>query len=267
MKDYQKIAAGLRENIVKMLHRANGSFGGSAMSCVDIITVLYHGVMKVNPKNPYDSGRDMFFLSKGHASSALYAALVSVGMIDEKELESYGVNDTSLIIHPKMRTYPGVEASSGSLGHGIALATGSALASRIMKSEANVFVLMGDGECNEGSIWENAAFAASQKLNNLVVIVDRNGLQGCGRDVINYGDIGEKFSAFGFQVFDIDGHNHSEIETALKKSISRESNKPSAIIAKTIKGCGISYMEDKLEWHYKSPNYEQLQQALEELHK
>lgn len=267
MKDYQEIATGLRRDVIQMLHRANGSFGGSAMSCIDLIAVLYHGVLRVDPQNPYDPGRDMFFLSKGHASSALYAALASVGMIDQEALQAYAMNDTRMTIHPKLNAFPGVEASTGALGHGLALGTGSALAARIMKRDANVFVLMGDGECNEGAVWENAAFAASQNLSNLVLIVDRNGLQGCGRDVVNYGDIGEKFRAFGFQVVNIDGHDHAEIEAALKKAISIESSRPSAIIAKTIKGCGISYMEDKLEWHYKSPNHEQLQQALEELKK
>lgn len=265
MKDFQEIATGLRRDVIKMLHRANGSFGGSAMSCVDILAVLYHGVMRIRPENPYDPARDMFFLSKGYAGSALYAVLASVGMIGEETLESYAMNGTSLIIHPKRMAVPGVEASAGSLGHGLALATGSALAARIMHCDANAFVLMGDGELNEGSVWENAAFAASQKLNNLVVIVDRNGLQGCGRDVVCYGDVGEKFRAFGFQTFDIDGHDYAEIEAALKTAVSRTCDKPAAIIAKTVKGRGVSFMEDKLEWHYKSPSDEQLRTALEEL--
>ena len=266
MKDYADIARKIRIDIITMLHRANGSFGGGAMSSADIIAVLFHGHMRfsIDEKDPT---RDMFILSKGHSSSALYAALASKGIIDRSELETYGMNDTKMIIHPKLGTYPYVETSTGSLGHGICQATGSALAARILKCDANVFVLMGDGECNEGSVWENAALASKQKLNNLTVIVDRNGLQGCGRDceVLDYGDIGEKFRAFGFNVIDIDGHNYDEIDFALKTATSRVYDKPTAIIAKTIKGKGISFMEDQLIWHYKSPNDEQLKTALEEL--
>ena len=267
MKNYADIARNIRGDVIKMLHRANGSFGGSAMSCVDLITVLFHGHMRFNAENPNDPARDMLILSKGHASSALYAGLASVGMIDRAELETYGMNDTKMIIHPKLGAYPYVDASTGALGHGICQATGSAMAARIMKCDANVFVIIGDGECNEGSVWENAALAARQKLNNLTVIVDRNRLQGCGRDeeVLNYGDIGEKFRAFGFNVIDIDGHDYEAIDVALKTATSRASDKPAAIIAKTIKGRGVSYMEDRLEWHYKSPNDEQLKIALKEL--
>ena len=267
MKDYADIARKIRGNVVKMLHRANGSFGGGAMSSADIIAVLFHGHMRFERKKADSPKRDMFILSKGHSSSALYAGLASVGIIDEAELETYGKNDTKMIIHPKLGSYPYVDVSTGSLGHGICQATGSALAARIIGCDANVFVLMGDGECNEGSVWENAAFASKQNLNNLTVIVDRNGLQGCGRDeeVLDYGDIGEKFRAFGFNVLDIDGHDHNAIDEALKIATSRTLEKPTAIIADTVKGRGISYMEDELIWHYKSPNDEQLKIALEEL--
>lgn len=265
--NYAEIARTLRREIVIMLHRANGSFGGSAMSCIDIITVLFNGIMRIDPSDPQNPDRDMFILSKGHASSALYAGLYSVGMIDKSVLETYGLNGSKLIVHPKKDTYPGIETSSGALGHGLPLATGSALAAKIMGSDAKVFVLMGDGECNEGSVWENAAFAARQKLNNLAVIIDRNKLQGCGRDeqVLNYGDIGEKFRAFGFKTIDIDGHNYEAIESALLDAVNGNDNKPTAIIAHTFKGKGISYMEDQLIWHYKSPDDEQLAIAMEEL--
>ena len=267
MKDYAEIARKMRIDIIKMLNKANGSFGGSAMSCVDLIAVLFHGFMRFDKFAPDDPNRDMFILSKGHASSALYAGLASAGVIDRKELESYSSNDTKMIVHPKRGAYPYIEASTGSLGHGICQAVGSAIAARIIKSDANVFVLLGDGECNEGSVWENAALAARQKLNNLTVIIDRNGLQGCGRDeeVLNYGDMGEKFHAFGFNVIEINGHDYIAIKKALISATSRSFNKPTAIIAKTIKGRGISFMEDKMEWHYKSPNNDQLKTALEEL--
>jgi transketolase len=264
--NYTEIAKSLRREIVTMLHRANGSFAGGALSCVDIITVLFHQFMRFNPQNPKDPNRDMFILSKGHSSSALYAGLYSVGMIDRETLVTYGMDGSSLIIHPKKDSYPGVDVSSGALGHGIALGTGSALAARIMGNDARVFVLMGDGECNEGSVWENAAFASRQKLNNLVVIVDRNRLQGCGydKDVLDYGDMGAKFRAFGFQVIDIDGHNYNEIERALQQALLSDQSMPSAIIAETIKGKGVSFMENRLEWHYKSLNDDQLKIAMEE---
>jgi len=267
MKKYESLARRIRGDVVTMLHRANGSYAGSALSCVDLITVLFHGFMRFAATNPDDPVRNMFFLSKGHASSALYASLASVGVIDYAELENYGKNDTKMIIHPKLGSYPHVEASTGALGHGVCQAVGSALAARILKCGAKVFVLVGDGECNEGSVWECAAFASRQKLSNLTVIVDRNGLQGCGRDadVLNYGDMGEKFRAFGFNVIDIDGHDYKAIAGAYKKAVSPLSRKPTAIIAKTIKGRGVSFMEDKLEWHYKSLTDEQLKTALEEI--
>jgi len=266
MKNYEQKATQIRTDIIKMLHRANGSFGGSAMSCADIITVLFHGHMRFNPSDPYAPERDMFILSKGHAGSALYAALSSVGVIDSSELETYGINGTKMVMHPKRGTYPYVDTSTGALGHGICLAVGSALAARVLRSDARTFVLLGDGECNEGSVWENAALASKQKLDNLVVIVDRNGLQSCGRDeeVLDYGDMGEKFSAFSFNVINIDGHDCDAIDGAFKAAAEYK-GKPTAIIANTIKGKGISYMEDRLEWHYKSPNDEQLKIALEEL--
>jgi transketolase len=267
MKDYAKIANSMRRDVVTMLSRANGSFGGSAMSCADLIAVLFHGFMRWGA--PDDPGRDMFILSKGHASSALYAGLASVGAIGREDLETYGANGARMTVHPKRGAYPYIDTSGGALGHGMAQATGSALAVRILGLDANVFVLMGDGECNEGSVWENAAFASRHGLNNLIVIVDRNGLQGCGRDVevLNYGDLSEKFRAFGFDAIDIDGHDHAEIARALQDSTSRGSKQPTAIIARTVKGRGISYMEDRLEWHYKSPDAEQLRIALEELRK
>jgi len=264
---YPEIAKQLRKEILLMLNRANGSFAGGALSCIDIITVLFHGFMRFNPDDPRKPDRDMFILSKGHASSALYAGLYSAGMIDRQTLETYGLNGSRLVIHPKKDSFPGVDVSSGALGHGLAMGTGAALAARILGSDARTFVLMGDGECNEGSVWENAAFASRQSLSNLTVIVDRNGLQGCGRDeeVLDYGDMGAKFRAFGFTVVDIDGHNYGEIESALAQAVSGRSAKPTAIIAHTVKGKGVSFMEDRLEWHYKSPNDEQLKIALEEL--
>lgn len=264
--DYVAKAKTLRKDILTTLYHAGGSFSGGALSCADIITVLFHRFMRFDPTHPYAPDRDMFLLSKGHCSSALYAGLVAAGMFPREELKHYGADGSTLCIHPKKGSYPGVDISSGSLGHGLPQGTGSALAARIMGSDARVFVLMGDGECNEGSIWENAAFASRQNLDNLIVIVDRNHLQGCGRDeeVLRYGDIGKKFRAFGFHAIDIDGHNYEQIEGALEVAVNWRGS-PTAIIADTVKGKGVSFMENRLEWHYKSPNDAQYAQAMEEL--
>lgn len=265
--DYKEKAAELRREIITTLHRAGGSFNGGSLSCADILTVLFRGgFMRFDPQHPDAPDRDMFILSKGHCSSALYAALASVGMIPHEALADYGKDGSAMCIHPKRGSYPGVEASSGSLGHGLALGTGSALAARVMGCDARVYVLMGDGECNEGSVWENAAFAARQKLANLTVIVDRNHLQGCGRDeeVLAYGDMAEKFRAFGFHALTVDGHDCAQIEAALTEALAYEDG-PTAIIAETVKGKGVSFMEDRLEWHYKSTTAEQYAQAMEEL--
>lgn len=266
MMDYAAEAKALRRGILTTLYHAGGSFSGGALSCADIITVLFHRFMRFDPAHPDAPGRDMFLLSKGHCSSALYAGLSAAGMIPEEALSRYGADGSTLCIHPKKDSYPGIDISSGSLGHGLPQGTGSALAARIMGSDARVFVLMGDGECNEGSVWENAAFASRQELDNLTVIVDRNHLQGCGRDeeVLAYGDLGKKFRAFGFHTIDIDGHNYEQIEGALEIAAHWKGS-PTAIIAETVKGKGVSFMEDRLEWHYKSLSDEQYAQAMEEL--
>lgn len=264
--NYAQKAKELRRTILQTLHDSNGSFSGGSLSSIDLLTVLFNGIMRLERVRVKAQDRDMFILSKGHCSSALYAVLTSAGIMPADALNTYGKDGSVLGVHPKKDSYPGIEVSSGSLGHGLALASGSALAAKILHNDAKIYVLMGDGECNEGSVWENAAFASRQKLNNLIVIIDRNQLQGCGRDqeILNYGDIAEKFRAFGFQAVDIDGHDYHQIETALRFAATA-AEKPTAIVAHTIKGKGVSFMEDRLEWHYKSPNDEQLRQAMEEL--
>lgn len=259
-------AKALRRDIITTLYRAGGSFSGGSLSCADIVTVLFDKFIRFDPVHPDKPDRDMFLLSKGHCSSALYAGLASAGMFSKEVLEQYGADGSVLSIHPKKNAYAGIEISSGSLGHGLALGTGSALAARIMGSDARVFVLMGDGECNEGSVWENAAFASRQRLSNLTVIIDRNHLQGCGRDeaILNYGDLSEKFRAFGFHAVCIDGHDYEQIERALQAAVE-QTEAPAAVIAETVKGKGVSFMENRLEWHYKSLNDEQYAQAMEEL--
>lgn len=264
--DYAQKAKEMRKMILSTLYYAGGSFSGGALSCTDILAVLFHGFIRFDTYNPEDPKRDIFLLSKGHCSSALYAGLVSVGLMPKELLQSYGADGSILSVHPHRGSWPGVEASTGSLGHGLALGVGSALAARILNCDSRVFVLMGDGECNEGSVWESAAFASKQKLASLTVIIDRNGLQGCGRDseVLNYGDLGEKFGAFGFHVVEVDGHSYKQLHDAFQ-STTEQYERPTAVIAHTIKGKGISFMEDKLEWHYKSLSEQQYARAMEEL--
>jgi transketolase len=265
--DYAARAREARREIVAMLHRSGGSFCGSALSCIDLLTVLFHGgFARVSREWAKRPDRDIFILSKGHASSALYATLAALGMFDRRELETYGADGSSMQIHPKKDSLPGIDVSTGSLGHGLPLASGAALAAKIQGSAARTFVLMGDGECNEGSVWENAPFPVRQGLGGLTVIVDRNGWQGCGhdREILNYGDLAAKFSAFGFHTISVDGHNHEEIEAALREAVA-ERPIPTAIVAATVKGKGVSFMENRLEWHYKSPDREQLVIALKEL--
>lgn len=262
MKDYKEIASEIRLDLLKMLYEARGSFAGGSLSAADILAVLFHGYMRKTgePSEPF---ADVFVLSKGHASSALYAALKSVGVLSQADLDTYAADGSKLLIHPKRGSVPGIVFSTGALGHGLAMGTGSALAAKILGIDSKVYVLLGDGECNEGSVWENIPFAVKEKLDNLVIIVDRNMLQGCSRDVLNYGDMEEKFRAFGCDSATIDGHNHSEIDAALK-SAGRK-GVPTAIIANTIKGKGVSFIEDRLEWHYKSMTPEQYEQAVREV--
>lgn len=236
---------------------------GSALSCVDILTVLYFKILSINPKNSLAENRDRFILSKGHAVSALYATLAQRGFFPEDILDSYCINGGKLPGHSTMNCVPGVEVSTGSLGHGLAIGAGMALAGKRENKKYRVFVLMSDGECDEGSVWETAMFASHHRLDNLIAIVDYNKFQGLGRtnDVLNLEPLKDKWISFGWQAQEIDGHNFNEIE----KSLSIKRNKPSVIIAHTIKGKGISFMENKLEWHYKSPNKEEYNLALKEL--
>lgn len=262
---YAERAKEIRRTILSTLYAAHGSFNGGSLSAADILTVLYHGYMRIGGDTPFED-RDVFFLSKGHCSSALYAALVSIGLMPRERLADYGRDGSTLGVHPKLDPRSGIEASSGSLGHGLPIAVGYALAARIQHKPSHIYVLMGDGECNEGSVWENMAFASRQKLDNLTVIVDRNRLQGCGRDqdILNYGDMAKKFEAFGFRTIDIDGHNYEELDRALAFA-NQKAECPTAIIANTVKGKGVSFMEDRLEWHYKSTTDEQYEKAMREL--
>lgn len=249
-----------------MIFSAQGSHIGSAFSCVDILAVLYFKIMFIEPQNPWALDRDRFILSKGHAASALYVTLSHRGFFPEDVLNTYCQNSGLLPGHSAKRCVPGVEVSTGSLGHGLNIGVGVALAGKRDQKSHRVFVLLSDGECDEGSVWEAALFAGHHELDNLVAIIDYNKIQAFGRtnEVLRLEPLQDKWLAFGWQVREIDGHNFIEIEKALSQ-LPFEKGKPSIVIAHTVKGKGVSFMEDKLEWHYKSPNKEQYLTALDEL--
>jgi transketolase len=257
------LAVSIRVNSLKMVSRANASHIGSALSIADLVAVLYSSVMKGSQDNPSSQSRDRFILSKGHACVAVYSALAEMGYFSPLELNSYGDDYSNLMNHISHKV-PGVEFSTGSLGHGLPFAVGKALYAKRSDAKWHVYVILSDGELNEGSNWEAMMFASHHGLDNLTVIIDCNGLQSLTttKETLDMGSLVEKFHAFGAQVFDIDGHNHSQILQSLNSSVS---GRPRVIIARTIKGKGVSFMENKVIWHYRSPNQEQLKAALKEL--
>jgi len=264
--NYQKIANDIRKKILKMHFLSQESHIGSALSCADILTVLYFKILSIDPQNPLSENRDRFLLSKGHAASALYAVLSEKKFFDEKILDSFCQNGGKLPGHSTRNTIPGVEASAGSLGHGLPMATGIALAGKKDSKDYKIFVLISDGECDEGTTWESALFASHHKLDNLTVIIDYNKFQALGKtnEILNLEPLKEKWLAFGWQAIEINGHDFNEIEKALKAA-PYQKGKPNVVIAHTIKGKGISFMENKLPWHYKSPNENEYKLANEEL--
>ncbi|MCL1796752.1 MAG: transketolase [Eggerthellaceae bacterium] len=264
----QQKANEMRKDILRMIGRAGSGHPGGSLSCIDICAALYFGgVMTFDPQNPKLESRDYFFLSKGHAAPALYTTLAHAGFFPPEELMSLRQLGTRLQGHPDSNLLDCVEVSTGSLGQGLSIAAGSACGLRLNKQENRVFVLLGDGECEEGQVWEAANFAAHQGLGNLVAIVDANGLQidGPCAEVCDAGEIGEKFAAFGWEVSRVDGHDIPALIELFTKLKAADGEKPHAVIASTIKGKGVSFMEGQAGWHGKAPNAEQLAQALEEL--
>ncbi len=249
--DYNSISKQLRKKIIKMKYESQEGHLGSALSCIDILNVLYSKILGIDPKNPLDENRDRFILSKGHASAALFAVLAQRGFFPEEALDTYCKNGSKLAGHPTRGCVPGVESSTGALGHGLPMGAGMAVAGKNDKKNYRVFVLMSDGEMDEGTTWEAALFSAHHKLDNLTVIIDYNKWQAFGRtnEVLNLEPLDKKWESFGWEVRKIDGHNFKEIENALK-AVPFKKGKPSVIIANTIKGKGIASMEDKLESHY-----------------
>ncbi len=255
----------IRRHGIEMTHLSGGSHIGAILSVADIVAILYADVMKLSPENPKWDERDRFILSKGHAGASVYAALAECGYFDISELKTHYQNGSRLSGHVSHHL-PGVDFSTGSLGHGLSAGAGMAIAAKQDKKEHRVFVVLGDGECNEGSVWEAAQLAAHFKLNNLYAIVDSNKMQSLDfcDNTINSGAMEDKWRAFGWEVISIDGHNHDELHTAL----TTVSDKPVAIIANTTKGKGISFMESQVLWHYRFPHEGwEYEQAVSELHK
>ena len=263
MLETRILAKKIRIGALKMVHRAKASHIGSALSITDILAVLYGQVMNFDSENQDWSSRDRFILSKGHACVAVYAALAEVGFISKDELETYG-DDFSWLMNHISHKVNGVEFSTGSLGHGLPFGVGKALAAKICGEKWRTFVVMSDGEMDEGSNWEALMFAAHNKLNNLTAIIDYNKLQSLDSVAHTLGlePLVDKLKAFGCSVHEIDGHDHQLLLGALT---SVANDKPTVIVANTTKGKGVSFMENRVEWHYKNPNDEQLAIALSEL--
>ena len=261
----KEISKEIRKDIIEEVYSANSGHPGGALSIVDILTVLYFNQMNIDPQKPHDGNRDRFVLSKGHASAALYAVLAEKGYFPKEDLKSFRKLGSYLQGHPDMKHIPGVDMSTGSLGQGLSAANGMAMISKLDKRGIRVYCLVGDGEIEEGQIWEAAMTSAQYKLDNLCLIVDNNNLQidGTIQEVMSSDPIDEKLKSFGFHVINIDGHNYEQIIHALD-SAKECKGKPTAIIAKTIKGKGVSFMENKVEWHGKAPK-EEYHQAMEEL--
>ncbi len=261
----KKAADQMRRDVIEMAYSVGntGSHIGGALSMIEIMAVLYKGVMNYDINNTYMEERDRFILSKGHGVMAQYAALKQIGLLSDEDLKTFKKNETKLYAHPSMNMEIGIEFSSGSLGQGLSLAVGSAIALKRKENEkSRVFVLLGDGECDEGSVWEAAASASHYNLNNVVVIVDKNQLQYDGKtsDILMMDNLSEKFKSFGLEVLEIDGHDIEQLLSAF----NTVSDKPIAVIANTVKGKGVSFMENNHLWHNGRLTQKQYEQALEE---
>lgn len=264
--DLQNKARELRKIIFESICQCGGGHIAGSLSIVEILTVLYYGVLKVDAKNPKDSARDRFILSKGHAGIALYAILADKGFFPKSELNKFGRKGGILGGHPDMHKVPGIEASTGSLGHGFPFGIGIALSGKLYKKGYRVFVLLGDGECQEGSVWEAAMFAPQHKLDNLIAIIDYNKIQAMDRldNIVTLNPLADKWQAFGWEVREVDGHNLRALRETLESAPFKK-GKPSLIIAHTVKGKGISFMENTPIWHYRLPNRKEMKIACKEL--
>jgi transketolase len=260
-------AAQIRMDVIKMIYEGKAGHTGSSLSDADIMTVLYYSIMNLNPSNPKWEDRDRFILSKGHAVESLYCILADKGFFPKQELKTFSKFGSKFIGHPNNKV-PGIEMNTGALGHGLSVSVGMALAAKMDKKNYRVFTLMGDGEQAEGSVWEASMAAAHYKLDNLVAIIDRNRLQisGCTEDVMSLESLEDKWKSFGWEVIAVDGHKLEDLQKALGK-IPQTEGKPTLIMAYTIKGKGVSFMENVAHWHHGVPTEEQYDKAMTELAK
>lgn len=266
VKELEKIANNVRIGIIEAVHSAKSGHPGGSLSCADILTVLYFNQMNIDEKKPQDNGRDRLVLSKGHCAPALYSTLAQRGFFDKELLKTLRNINGNLQGHPDMNKIPGVDMTTGSLGQGLSCANGMALSSKLDGAGVRVYCICGDGEIQEGQIWEAAMTASHYKLDNLCLIIDNNNLQIDGHvdEVMSVYPIDKKLKSFGFETISIDGHNISEIISAFEQA-KKIKGKPTAIIANTIKGKGVSFMEDQASWHGKAPNDEEYEIAIKEL--
>ena len=265
-KMLEEKAKTIRIDVIKEVFAASSGHPGGSLSAADIVTALYFAWMNIDPARPDKKDRDKFVLSKGHANPVLYAALAERGYFAKEELKNLRKMGSMLQGHPDMKKAPGIEMSTGSLGQGISAAVGMALANKLDNNKGRIYAMLGDGELQEGMVWEAAMSAAHYKLDNLCAFIDWNGLQidGKNEDVMTVAPIGEKFRSFGWNVIDIDGHNFHEILDALAAA-QEYKDKPTMIVAKTVKGKGVSFMENNPSWHGNAPNEDQAKQAIKEL--
>lgn len=267
VRELEKQCIELKKKVIHMIYKAQSGHPGGSLSAADFVTACYFREMDVDPKNPKWPDRDRFILSKGHVCPIQYASLATLGYFDESVLETLRKEGSILQGHPDMKKCPGIDISTGSLGQGLACGVGMAIAGKKDKKDYRVFVVVGDGECQEGEIWEAAQTANKYKLDNLIVFVDNNNLQLDGiTDVVMPNiHLGRKFEAFGFETYEIDGHNMAQIVETLDRIRMTKNGKPKCIFAHTVKGHGVSYMENECGWHGMAPNDEQYAQAMKEL--
>lgn len=267
IKELKNLATDMRKNIVSMVYKAQSGHPGGSLSVTEFMTACYFKYMNVDPKNPKWEDRDRFVLSKGHVAPAQYAALAMKGFFPMEVLDTLREEGSILQGHPDMKKCPGIDISTGSLGQGLSCAAGMALAGKRDKKDYNVFVAIGDGESQEGMIWEGLGVANKYELDNLIVFIDYNNLQidGTCDEVMPVLDLGQKFREFGFEVYDVCGNDMEQVVGAMYIAVNNKNGKPKAIYAKTIKGKGVSYMENVCNWHGVAPNDEEYKQAIDEI--
>ena len=265
--ELKRFCTAVRRDIINMTANAGSGHPGGSLSAVELMSAIFCTKMRINPKNPQDPGRDRFVLSKGHAAPCYYGVLAELGYFDKSAFESFRQLHGMLQGHPDMKKIPGVDASTGSLGQGVSIAAGMALAAKHQGQDVKVYTILGDGECQEGQVWEAAETASKYQLDNLILLVDHNGLQNDGtcQDIMPPRDLAEKFRAFGFQTYQIDGHSIPAILDVFERIRAHQGGQPYAVIAKTVKGRGVSFMENVVAWHGQAPNEQEYLQAIQEI--